>query len=102
MQTIRTCPLCGEREDPIRYGDGFECNSCPFRCANKDYDKVVAAMELAEVEAWEEETDRVRKWLGSLTDNYCAYADIIDINMFAQRVVFAAREASNEVFNGPD
>ena len=100
MQEIATCPLCGKKPYPYHYEeDHIEYVHCGVKCEDEGtWNRYAAAMEFSIAESWEEETDNVREWLDVSTDNADAYNEIVDININAERAVFAAREASNEVF----
>lgn len=104
MPEVANCPVCGE--EPYQHGKdsylkyGISC--CGHTIWTRDnpssWNRYAAAMEFSIAESWEEETDKVREWLDVSTDNADAYNEIVDININAERAVFAAREASNEVF----
>ena len=54
MSASEKCPVCkastSYREDSeICLGGEIECNNCGFRCCKKDFLRVSAAMNLAEV-----------------------------------------------------
>ena len=50
------CPLCGGLIK-LHTGDVHSCSSCPFKCFEDDFDRVCAAMELAQALMWEEEVE---------------------------------------------
>ena len=97
---IHKCPHCGgepEHDTTDRHGRWWDIHCCGAAFVDQsDWNCYATAMEYALAELWEDETDDVRESMDDLTEDCDAFEEIVDINLCAERAVFAARDAMRD------